>query len=72
MTNEQRPAPGGANPNRGASADQHYPGNYTFSPVTVTEATGATFLGIIALILLMALLRTLARNRELEIQLTQK
>ena len=43
----------------------------TFSPVTVTEATGATFLGIIALILLVALLRALARNRQLEGQLAR-
>jgi len=43
----------------------------TFSPVTVTEATGATFLGIIALILLIALLRAQARNRQLEVQLAR-
>lgn len=38
-----------------------------YNPVTVTvsEAVGTSFLGLLALILLIALLRSQARNREL-------
>ncbi len=72
MTDEQLTFPSGANPKPSADADAYRPGNYTFSPVTVTETTGAAFLGILALTLLIALLRALARNRELEIQLAQQ
>jgi len=39
---------------------------YTFSPVTVTETVGATFLGLLSLILTFALLRAIARIRKLE------
>ena len=54
-----------------ADANTHHPGNYTFSPVTVTVTgtVGVVSLGIIVLVLLRALLRALARNRQLEIQL---
>ena len=41
----------------------------TFSPVTVTETIGVTFLGLLSLILTFALLRAMARNRKLERQL---
>ena len=37
--------------------------------VTIADTVGAIFLGIIALILLIALLRSQARNRELIAQL---
>lgn len=53
-------------------ADTPRPGNYTFSPVTVTDTTGAAFLGTIAIVLLVALLRALARNRQLEMQLARQ
>jgi hypothetical protein len=43
----------------------------TFSPVTVKETVGATFLGILSLIFAIALLRALARNRKLEVQLAR-
>jgi hypothetical protein len=47
-------------------------GNY--SPVTVTnnDTVGATFLGLIAILLLVALLRAEARYRALEKRLSQK
>lgn len=41
----------------------------TFSPVTVTETVGAAFLGLLSVLLTVALLRSLARNRKLERQL---
>lgn len=34
----------------------------TYSPVTVTDTVGAVFLGILAVILLIALIRAEARN----------
>lgn len=42
-----------------------------FNPVdvTVSEAVGASFLGLLALLLLIALLRSQARNRKLLRQL---
>lgn len=40
-----------------------------YNPVTVTDAIGAIFLGILALILMLALLRAQARNRKLLDQL---
>lgn len=43
--------------------DMHY------NPVTVTEAIGTMALGILALILLLALLRAQGRNRKLLTQL---
>ena len=48
--------------------------NSTFSPVIVSgkETTGAFFLGVLAIILTIALLRAQARNRELEVQLVQR
>jgi hypothetical protein len=42
---------------------------YHHDMVTTTDTVGAVFLGIIALILLIALLRSQARNRELIAQL---
>jgi hypothetical protein len=44
---------------------------YTFSPVTVTETVGATFLGLISILLTLALLRALARIRRLERELAE-
>jgi len=46
-------------------------GDQIFSPVTVRETVGATFLGILSIILITALLRALARNRDLEVQLAR-
>jgi hypothetical protein len=40
-----------------------------FNPVQVSDSVGAIFLGLLALILLGALLRAQARNRRLLIQL---
>lgn len=45
--------------------DMHY------NPVTVTEAIGTMALGVLALILLLALLRAQGRNRKLLSQLHQ-
>jgi hypothetical protein len=45
---------------------------YTFSPVILKEAVGSAFLGIISIILMIALLRALVRNRELEAQLSRQ
>lgn len=66
MTDKQLDFPGEAKPGSGT-------GNYTetFSPVTVKETVGATFLGILSLILTIALLCALARNRKLEVQLAR-
>ena len=46
-------------------------GDEIFSPVTVRETEGATFLGILSIILTIALLRALGRNRELEVRLAR-
>jgi hypothetical protein len=48
-----------------------YRTNYTFSPVTVTDTVGTTYLGLLALLLTIALLRALARNRQLERKLLE-
>jgi hypothetical protein len=45
------------------------PTTYHNDKITVTDTVGAALLGIIALILLIALLRSQARNRELIAQL---
>lgn len=45
---------------------------YTFSPVIVREAVGSVFLGLISIVLMIALLRALVRNRELEAQLSRQ
>jgi hypothetical protein len=44
---------------------------YTFSPVTVTETVGATFLGLMSILLTFALLRALAHIRRLERKLAE-
>jgi|GEM_PF-4102683 len=74
MNEDQFASPRETNPNPGASAGNQNPRNWTFSPVTVTatETGGVIFLGTIAIVLIIALLRTLARNRKLEIQLAQR
>jgi hypothetical protein len=36
-----------------------------YNPVTVSEALGTLFLGVLSLVLLVALLRAQARNRKL-------
>jgi hypothetical protein len=59
-----------ANPKSTVSTDNYR----TFSPVTVsmTETIGVLFLGILAIVLLINLLRALARNRELEVALARR
>jgi hypothetical protein len=47
------------------------PGEYNNSHVTVSDTVGTIVLGILALSLLIALLRSQARNREMAVQLTQ-
>lgn len=51
-----------------AAQDSH---QHTYSPVRVNDTIGATFLGLISLILLAALLHTQSRNRNLEAQLAR-
>ena len=46
--------------------------HYNPVDVTVSEAVGTTFLGLFTLILLIALLRSQARNRELLRQLARE
>jgi len=43
-----------------------------YNPVNVTDTMGVIMLGTIAIILLAALLRTMARNRRLIAQLAQQ
>ena len=43
----------------------------TYSPVRVSDTVGALILGFISLILLIALLRSQARNRRLMAQLAE-
>jgi hypothetical protein len=42
-----------------------------YNPINVSDVLGATMLGILALILLVALLRCQARNRKLLAQLSR-
>jgi hypothetical protein len=69
MQHNQLDSPGGEmlKPSSGSHsyADTH-------SPVTVIDTVGAVFLGLISLILMIALLRTHARNRQLEVQLARQ
>lgn len=68
MADKQADFGGEINPARGPGRGDYYE---TFSPVTVKETTGTVFLGILAIMLLVALLRSLARNRELAVRLAQ-
>jgi hypothetical protein len=52
----------------GSRTDSH---SVSLSSVDVRESVGAAFLGILSLILTFTLLRTLTRNRKLEVQLAR-
>ncbi len=63
MTEQQPTTSSGLEPVRMSS---HY------NPVKVIDTVGSVFLGLIALILLVALLRAQARNRALQAELLEK
>lgn len=69
MANERLDSPGEAQP-QPECGDIRY--NCTFSPVIVNEVVGSVFLGVISIILVIALLRVLVCNRELEAQLSRR
>jgi hypothetical protein len=54
-------------PDNGSHSNPH-----SISSVYVKESVGAMFLGLISVTLLITLLRTLARNRELEVRLARQ
>ncbi len=72
LNDEPLAMPDDAEAKSSAGAGTCRPGNYTFSPVIATDTIGAAFLGIVALTILLALLRALAHNRALELQLTKQ
>jgi hypothetical protein len=49
-----------------------YSNPHSISSVYVKESVGAAFLGLISVTLLISLLYTLARNRELEVRLARQ
>ncbi len=70
MTDEQFLSPQEANPKPAPGDDNRT--NYAPVTIAVTETGGAVFLTIISILLLVALLRALARNRELAVKLAQQ
>lgn len=70
MTDEQLASPQEANPKPRSGDDNRT--NYAPVTIALTETGGAVFLSILSIILLIALLRVLARNRELEVALARQ
>ena len=66
MAKEQHTAPPAKHATDEAVVADHY------NPVNMTEMIGASFLGILTLILLFALLRAQKRNRTLMEQLVEQ
>ncbi len=70
MADEQLASPQEATPKSDSSDDNRT--NYAPVTISLTETGGAVFLSMLSILLLIALLRALARNRELEVALARR